>query len=293
MAIRLPALPNFIAPLTNPRFRNHGISDSVPCCSTSRFRTRCASSSERIRNGRARFNFDHGEGEEDDDGYGFGFRSSGKQRKWWSDESWDDYDDDDDDDDGFGGFLEDSIDTNWIFKVFQAFGWMLPAVFLSMIFGTGSNAFLMALALPLGQSVISLVIDKVWGEPDPQKPRRRARKKPSSTAARDMRMPDEGHRQNIRTGQEKESHRPRQAANDGSFKKGSEGAQHFGGWDELDRKAWVDMSSKRGPTTKANGSQNPLKKGRKLSRRRNRETPLLMRLLIAFFPFLGTWTRFL
>ncbi|KAK6915305.1 hypothetical protein RJ641_020422, partial [Dillenia turbinata] len=195
-----------------------------------RFHTRSDSGSERIRNGRPRFNLDNDEGEEDDDGYGFGFRNNGKRRKWWSDESWDDYDDDDDDD-GFGGLLVDSIDTDWIFKVFQAFGWIIPALFLSMILGTGSNALLMALALPLGQSFISLVIDK-----------------------------------------------------------GGEGVQNFGGWDELDRKDWVDMSSKRGPTTTENGSQTPLKKGKKLSRRRNRDTSLLMRMLIAFFPFLGTWT---
>lgn len=65
---------------------------------------------------------------------------------------------------------------------------MIPAIGISLLLGTGSNAFFMALAVPLGQTALSLVIDKVWGttssKPKPRTRTRRTKKKPFVRPAR-------------------------------------------------------------------------------------------------------------
>ncbi|KAL5674081.1 hypothetical protein ACJX0J_018387, partial [Zea mays] len=46
--------------------------------------------------------------------------------------------------------------------VFKTYGFMLPVMLASMFAVTGLKAFLMAMAIPLGQSAISFIIDAVW-----------------------------------------------------------------------------------------------------------------------------------
>ena len=50
-------------------------------------------------------------------------------------------------------------------QVFRTLSWMLAPIGISLLLGTDSNAGVMALAVPLVQSVLSLVVSKVWSRP--------------------------------------------------------------------------------------------------------------------------------
>lgn len=169
----------------------------------------------------------------------------------------------------------------------RAFGWMLPAIAISVLLGTGPNAVIMALALPLGQTALSLAIDKVWGRTSNRaKPRYQTKKRPSSQAARNTGMNEEKRGEN-KDYEGRETYKSQVGAPEDSVKN-SKTASSFGGWDELDKEGVANKIPRRGP----DGAPRQQKKG-KLSRRRNQETPLLLRLLIAVFPLLGSWTKLL
>ncbi|PSS05027.1 Microtubule-associated protein RP/EB family member 1 like [Actinidia chinensis var. chinensis] len=229
---------------------------------------------------RFRFNLD-----DEDGGYGLGFGSGAKKRVWWSDDS---MGVDDDEDNGFG-VLEDSIDASWIFKILNAFGWMVPAIAISLLLGTGPNAFFMALVLPLAQSAVAFATDTFWGRSSGgPRPKRKTKKKPFVRTESDIGMREE--REDTESGKVRENYQSWSASNDVSTKTRDKRPQSFGGWDELDKRMGSYNAPQRALNQKANEPR-PQKKG-KLSRRvRSRDTPLLMRLLIAVFPFLGSWTK--
>ncbi|KAM7488403.1 hypothetical protein LguiB_025887 [Lonicera macranthoides] len=195
--------------------------------------------------------------------------------------------DDDDDEDNYEKWSETEewskaaeklIDDIWIFKVFKSFGWMLPGIIFSFLLATGPKAFLMALALPLGQSAISLAFATIWGRKQkPPKHKAWARKKPPRERT-------------TRKGKKaKSDYESWVAENNGPVDNASEDMPNFGGWDELDRRAKFDMGSTK---KSVNGTRRAQKS--KMSRRdRKSEVPLLLRLMIALFPFLGSWTKML
>ncbi|THF99552.1 hypothetical protein TEA_003397 [Camellia sinensis var. sinensis] len=276
---------------------------------------------------------------DEDDGFG------AKKRVWWSDDSIDI--DDDDDEEGFGVFGE-SIDASWVFKgyvftirdsmiwchmftikgykvdllnikfevqVLNAIGWMLPAIIISLLLGTGPNTFFMALVLPIAQSAVSLVTDTFWGRSSgsPKPKRRTKKKKPFARAESDIRMNGENENtesgsirenyarptcdtgtnrgdEDAESGNVRENYQSWVAANDISTKTRDKRAPGFGGWDELDKR----MGSYKIPKSAQRVNKPQQQKKGKLSRRvRNRDTPLLLRLIIAVFPFLGSWTKLL
>ncbi|KAK9293109.1 hypothetical protein L1049_021095 [Liquidambar formosana] len=253
------------------------------------------SSGQTIRTGRSKFNLDdefftYGEEEEDDDDDDdddeFGFTSGAKQRNWWSDDA--------------SGIDDGEDEEYWIFKVFRAFGWMLPAIGISMLLGTGPNALFMAIALPLGQSALSLAIDKVWGrtgnspKPRPRtRTRNRTKKKPFTRTASNIRTSEMEQEENIENGKEGGSYPSWVASNYRSVKKGTKSASSFGGWDELDKQGGTNKIPKRAPFQKAGGTPKQQKKSKLSRRTKTRDRPLMLRLLIAVFPFLGSWTRLL
>ncbi|CAK7341209.1 unnamed protein product [Dovyalis caffra] len=208
----------------------------------------------------------------------FGFSGTGKQRVWW-------FDDDDDDWD-----VDNEENEFWVFKVIKAFGWMLPAFTISFLLGTDSpNAFFMALAVPLGQTALSLVMDKVWGTSSTnpkRRPRTKTRKKPFARAATKTKA-TERKAEEYKTNEGKGSYQSWMAT-DGSNKKDANRAPSFGGWDDLDSASYKAT----GRTQKED--ELPKRSKGKLSRRgRVKDRPLLLRLLIAVFPFLASWTKFL
>ncbi|XP_078440707.1 uncharacterized protein LOC144710740 [Wolffia australiana] len=192
-------------------------------------------------------------------------RWSGKGR-WWSGEL---YEDDDDYDDFFDDEPDQPWENVWIFKMFKSYGYLLPAIVASLLLASGPKAFLMAMALPLGQSALSLVADKLWARTSPDETQLRwpsSRKKPVNGGSPRSRQRTEA--------KQAESFKPTAAPQPEPVS----GRRKYGGWDELDP---------RPPPPP------PPTPGKLSKRGRGREAPLLLRLIMAVFPFLGSWTRFL
>lgn len=179
------------------------------------------------------------------------------------------------------------IELAILLQIFQAFGWMIPAILVSLLMGSGPDSVIMALALPLAQSAFSLAADTLWGRADgTPKPKSKRKKRPFN-----------GSRVRARAKKEKEmqTQKRKEAGNYKSWFEGSNSSatdsnrQDFGGWDELDNPVKPD----RGPrvATFKEEEEPRAKETFKRSRRTKGETPLLMRLLIAMFPFLGFWTK--
>nr|CAD1830862.1 unnamed protein product [Ananas comosus var. bracteatus] len=179
------------------------------------------------------------------------------------------------------------------FLVFKAYGYLLPAIIASMLLATGPKAFLMALALPLGQSAVSLAIEKIWG-----KNREGPRTKPKTKKKPFARPTDNffrRQRQDVSSSENngKPSYHSWVSADNGS--EGSKSSKpRFGGWDALDRQGNLNNGPVRTQSRTINGSGLSEEPVNKLSTKgRYRDAPLLLRLLIAVFPFLGSWTRIL
>ncbi|KAK1421080.1 hypothetical protein QVD17_23169 [Tagetes erecta] len=192
-------------------------------------------------------------------------------------------DEDDDDMNQWLDVLEDFVDGVWIFKAFKSYGWMLPAIISSLLLANGPKAFLMALAIPMGQSALSLLFQTVWGRPH-YKTRSRGKSKtkppPRATSYMDI---EDGQEEYVKGERTAGAYQTWVAGVGGSSDNKTNGSSlSFGGWEELDGR---NQSSKYAK---------PKKPMSKMGRRQRRsDTPLLLRLLIAVFPFLGTWTRML
>ncbi|KAF8023035.1 hypothetical protein BT93_F0507 [Corymbia citriodora subsp. variegata] len=222
--------------------------------------------------------------DDDDDGAGAG-AGARKQRVWWSG-----YDDEGD------GLEFEGDEEFWGFKVLRAFGWMFPAIAISLLLGTGPNAFIMALAVPLGQTLLSLAFERVWGETserDSWKPRPQAKtkKKPFVNPRSEGRK--SGGKQENGSANGRNAYQSWATTNASYSKAGSGGRPRFGGWDELDQKAGTREVPKPERSRKTYVPSKQSKKGKFSRIGRVRETPLLVRLLIAAFPFLGFWTKLL
>ncbi|MFQ6634995.1 hypothetical protein Gotur_011262 [Gossypium turneri] len=188
-----------------------------------------------------------------------------------------------------------AMDVDCYLQIFRAFGWMLPAIAISLLLGTGPNAFIMALAVPLGQSALSLVFDKVSGrtsESWKSAARRKTKKKQFTRAAANNTRTNKGKQEPNKTGGEKESYSSWLNTDGGLQDKGGQRVPKYGGWDQLDDQV---ETQKRATSRKGNGAPKQRKEDKfsRVGRDRVRDTPLLLRLLIAVFPFLGSWTRFL
>ncbi|CAI9787169.1 unnamed protein product [Fraxinus pennsylvanica] len=232
-------------------------------------------------NQRSRFGNQYATDDYDDEE--FGFRNAAKQRIWWSEEFYED------EEEGFG-ILEGSIGFNWIFKVFRAFGWMLPAIIISLLVGTGPNTIIMALALPLAQSALSLAANTLWGRSrDTSRPKSKGKKWTYTGATSNNRVGKEKRKHPHTKRKEAWDHRSWASASNASAKSGKSDRQNFGGWDELDEQTGVHKVSNTAPIVKANEPRMQDKVN--MSRRTKGGTPLLVRLLISVFPFLGSWTK--
>ncbi|KAG6617956.1 hypothetical protein I3842_Q139400 [Carya illinoinensis] len=241
-----------------------------------------------------RFGFQDAEDEEDDKDqaseFGLGGsrtkKNSNRKRRWWND----DYSSSPEMEEESGGIFEEAIDSLWILKVFSSYGWALPFIIASLLLSTGPKAFLMALALPVGQSALSLVFDKLWGKTRnrPKRKSRMRRKPPASTASNvEREAEDQDESQDTRQG--KVGYQSWVAGNNGPVYDGGREAPKFGGWDDLDRSRFT----RRASHATSRSRNTPTERGKLSRRERKSDTPLLLRLLIAVFPFLGSWTKML
>ncbi|KAI4338086.1 hypothetical protein L6164_016438 [Bauhinia variegata] len=252
-------------------------STSRNSCST-KYR-RWDSNAETVRSRKFNFNF-KGKGENDDEEEEK-VDEFGKKRQWWSDES-------PGMEEETSGIWEEAVDNLWIFEIFRSYGWTLPIIILSWLLASGPKAFLMALVLPLGQSALQLAFEMLWGKAE-SKPKRksRMRRKPPTRTATGTKRKEEEETQNARGA--KAGYQSWVDENYSSVNRGSRDERSFGGWEDLDRS---------GPATSSSGmrgaaQRTPTEMGKLSRRERKRDRPLLLRLLIALFPFLGSWTKML
>ncbi|KAL0551287.1 hypothetical protein IC582_010373 [Cucumis melo] len=234
---------------------------------------------------------------EDDEQQGFdpGIRFRKNRRRWWSDDPAPDFEDQP------SGILDEVIDSVWIFKVFKSYGWTLPPIIISLLLNSGPKAFLMALALPLGQSIIALALEKLWGIPE-RKPKRRTRsktrKRPFYSTRTSRVQEEEDDEEEVARGNGEGNGKMgygyqswEVGSNGGEVRSGGRNGNSFGGWEDLDG---VGTERKPKPGVRAKKqSSTTMEKGKLSWREKKSDTPLLLRLLIAVFPFLGSWTKML
>ncbi|GMI72083.1 hypothetical protein HRI_000877600 [Hibiscus trionum] len=245
----------------SPSHLRRRFSSSAARDSSSRKRRKWDSNAETIRAKGFSFNTQQNEDEEEED---------------------DDYDEDERASSGI-------VDSIWIFKVFKSYGWTLPPILLSLLFATGPKAFLTTLALPLGMSVITLAFEKILGKSQSKQKRkarvRKAKKYASRRTVRNVKREKVHEDPNNIKGMKKGYQS--WAVNDDSLNMGDQGTSSFGGWDELD-----GMGSTRTPSAVENEPKQTVKVKDKLSMEQSKSNePLLLRLLIAVFPFLSSWTK--
>ncbi|WCJ24158.1 hypothetical protein M5689_006139 [Euphorbia peplus] len=219
--------------------------------------------------------------------YGNNDAGDGQRRRWWSDEP---------------PFMEEDqqplpslFDTLWILKLSKFYGWILPPMIISTLIATGLKTFLVVFSLSLGQSILSFAFQKLTGttrsKPRPRPRARKRRKQPFVTYPGNVGRVDkeEGNQENVEG-----NGVPRSwvVNDDGSVKNEKTGATSFGGWDEMDG---MESMRRRIPRQAApNGKKPSMGMGGKLGKRREEsDAPLLLRLLIAVFPFLASWTNML
>ncbi|KAK2643804.1 hypothetical protein Ddye_018999 [Dipteronia dyeriana] len=235
------------------------------------------------------FNFDpddDGQEEEDDDDDDEGFFSGNvkkkkkkKNREWWSKK--------------YGtrkkkstNWFEEVVESILILKVFKSYGWLLPAIIISFLLATGPKAFLMAFTLSLGLSALSLAFEKLQRKLQRRpKNKTRMRRKTSYSNATSVEMNEE-EREESHENENKKMSEFWVGSDNGSVRKGSEDSPSFGGWDDhldgagsMRRKSTVTGGSRRRREEKLSGSG------------RNSESPLLLRLLVAVFPFISSWAE--
>lgn len=178
-----------------------------------------------------------------------------------------------------------------VLQIFRAFGWMIPAVGISLLMGTGPNAIIMALALPLAQSAFSLAADTLWGRADetPRPKAKKSRKRPTArTPVRTRVRKEKETRSQMR--KEAGTYKSWFEGNNVSAKKDSRNRSNFGGWDELDNSVRENKDPRVVPIKQEEETR--AQEMLKISRRTKGDTPLFMRLLVAMIPFMGFWTKF-
>ncbi|PSR98345.1 TRNA modification GTPase [Actinidia chinensis var. chinensis] len=190
------------------------------------------------------------------------------------------------------GTVGEIIDSVWILKVFLSYGLMLPAIIVSIVLATGPKAFLMALALPIGQSALTLAFTKLWGAKQ-DNPKRKTKTKPRVSFSSYVELEEEEEKESKGTRKGKAEYQSWVSPNDVSINKDSQIPSNFGGWDDLDRTKGFDMGSSRSSTQTGRSGRTQTEKGKFSRRERRSDTPFLLRLLIAAFPFLSSWTKML
>ncbi|CAA0818243.1 Unknown protein [Striga hermonthica] len=136
--------------------------------------------------------------------------------------------------------LDDYFDSIWIFKVFGSFGWSLPFILSSMLLVTGPKAFLMALALPIGQSTLAFAVQKLqnWGKVKLNLKNKTKRRKSRAYSSRKGNFEQNAEWIDSKGPRKRKKRcRTSRTRKDVSIGGSHSGATKFGGWDELDAAA--------------------------------------------------------
>nr|GMD05277.1 uncharacterized protein LOC109176136 isoform X1 [Ipomoea batatas]GMD48880.1 uncharacterized protein LOC109176136 isoform X1 [Ipomoea batatas]GMD74442.1 uncharacterized protein LOC109176136 isoform X1 [Ipomoea batatas]GME10238.1 uncharacterized protein LOC109176136 isoform X1 [Ipomoea batatas] len=189
-------------------------------------------------------------------------------------------------------FLQLTNIRYWAVQVFQSYGWTFIPILLSILISSGLKAFLMALALPVGQSVLTFSFQKLWAVAL-NKPRRKNKKRPRNRTPINNNVRRKGQRPSTRNG--KTGYRPGTTRVYDSPSRNDQDAPTFGGWDELidQRRDFSMEPPMTSPRPSVGPSRTATEKGKLNRSGRENGAPLLLRLLIAVFPFLSSWTKML
>lgn len=168
-------------------------------------------------------------------------------------------------------------------QVLKSYGVALPFILVSMLLTTGPKPFLMALAVPIGQSTFSFALRKMWGGKGKRSKRKNKTRGTSRTLDKFWKEKRVGSRGSKKP---KKGYKSWVPPHDDSS---------FGGWEQLDRGSdefQLGSSTSSGQRAGRSG-KSPSENSRLSKRIRKSDAPLLLRLLIAVFPFLGSWTKML
>ncbi|XP_075488883.1 uncharacterized protein LOC142527812 [Primulina tabacum] len=171
--------------------------------------------------------------------------------------------------------LRDYIDSIWILKVFRSFGWLLPPIILILLFANGLKAFLMALALPIGQSTFVFALQRMRNSgKNKSKQNTNTKMRRSRThASRKVKYEE------ARIWAGKKENHPWFSKNDVAQYNMDNKIANYGGWDELETGRHPNIGSSRSPAQKLSGSQAIDTEKSKLSWRSSESgTPLLLRI---------------
>lgn len=175
-------------------------------------------------------------------------------------------------------------------QVFWSYGWALPPILIALLITGGPKAFLMALAIPLGQSTFSFAIQKML-DTTQNKPRRKSKTKKRQRVSTSNKTNFGRRGGSPKTRRRKPSYQPWASKNGVSANNNDEReVSRYGGWDELDQ---VSESTSTGSfessaQSSVGTSKMNVEKGKLSKPEAKRDMPLLLRLLIAIFPFLAS-----
>ncbi|KAL8486739.1 hypothetical protein ACS0TY_023437 [Phlomoides rotata] len=158
--------------------------------------------------------------------------------------------------------LDEYIDSIWIFKVFGSYGWMLPPVLFSMLLVTGPKAFLMALALPLGQSTFAFAIERFQNR-DKIKPKPKHKYKTKKGRSRSYSSRDDELEEEPEFYGSQETRTQKKGYQSWVSKSNDRSRNNFGGWDELDSQMDSVGSSRRAAQRSSRMQGTPPPKGKK------------------------------
>ncbi|CAK7327347.1 unnamed protein product [Dovyalis caffra] len=216
---------------------------------------------------------------EDDEEEKDGSTRKGKKRKrrWWSDQE-----------EEIPVILEEAIDSLWVLQLAKSYGWIFPPIVITSLLATGPKAFLMVLALSIAQSALTFAVEKLLKKTQSKtKSKARKRRKTTGRTRDDAGIGDEEQEKEAVKG--RTGYRSWVVDGNGSVNKDNQDAPRFGGWDEFD----TTGSMQRPPQRKRQSRRKPSVNGGLSMGGIKRDTPLLLRLLVAVFPFLGSWTKML
>eukprot|EP00252_Welwitschia_mirabilis_P007618 TRINITY_DN1916_c0_g1_i1.p1 TRINITY_DN1916_c0_g1~~TRINITY_DN1916_c0_g1_i1.p1 ORF type:complete len:318 (+),score=77.82 TRINITY_DN1916_c0_g1_i1:109-1062(+) len=231
------------------------------------------------------------------------------RKPWWSldeEEEEEDYSESDEEFEDTEGYYRLSWGEAVVQQVFRSFNWILPAAVMTFLIGN-PMAILMALLIPFAQSMlVTLFQQMVRGlfnafetntEEPLQKPKKSSYRKRTGVKTRYSEASADDYNEEFKSSGNYKNGKMPNLSNDMSSvgeqtiswayseeaRKDTTSGIKLGGWEDLENDTPLKQrSSKR------------KKMGGKLSNKiRRKETPLLLRLLIALFPFLGFWERYI
>ncbi|KAL2242580.1 UNVERIFIED_CONTAM: hypothetical protein Sindi_0376000 [Sesamum indicum] len=165
-------------------------------------------------------------------------------------------------------------------QVFGSYGWLLPAIIISLLLTNGPKAFLMALALPFGQSTFTFAIEKFQNrgriKPKPKTKTKKGRSRAYSSRKAEMEEEAEwiGSRQPRK---KKKGYQSWVSKTGVSVSSNDKSAANFGGWDELDVGMDSNVGSSRRAAHKSSGLREEHAEKGKNKKWSESDGPLLLR----------------